>query len=171
MLPTLVFTQQAFLSFSPLSPLPFPHPPLPFLGLQCRLRYRRNRNSFFCRCHFFLVFLLLMIVHLFYILYYISSSLLFLNSSTKSLTSRTLTRCFGIPYRNQSREIIISVSNHSCQNVRISAVPPWVKAAQKAAKFQSKEFIITFHFDLFPQTAQLHPSMCKPHTTHSDKSI
>lgn len=78
-----------------------------------------------------------MIVHLFFILYYniISSSLLFLNSSTKSLTSRTRTQCFGIPYRNQSRENMIAVSNNSCQKVPISAVPPWVKAAQKAAKF------------------------------------
>ena len=76
-----------------------------------------------------------MIVHLVFILYDISFSLLFLNSSTKSLTSRTRTLCFGIPYRNQSRENIISVSNHSGQKVPISAVPPWVKAAEKAAKF------------------------------------
>ena len=62
-------------SFFPLSPLPFPHAPLPFGGLQSRLRYHRNRNSFFCRCHFFSLsfFYSAMIVHLFFIfvLYFI----------------------------------------------------------------------------------------------------
>ena len=113
----------------------FPTLPTPFEAYSAGFGIAATVILFFAVAIFFLVFLLLMIVHLFFILYYISSSLLFLNSSTKNLTSRTRTLCFGIPHRNQSREIIISLSNHSCQNVPISAVPPWVKAAQKAAKF------------------------------------
>ena len=109
----------------------FPTLPSPFEAYSPGFGIAATVIPFFCPCHFFLVFLLLMIVHLVFILYDISSSLLFLNSSTKSLTSQTRTLCFGIPYRNQSRKIIISVSNHSCQNVPISAVPPWVKILEQ----------------------------------------